>query len=71
MDTNFLRDYDDVLLPKDVQEILHIGRSSLYKILNSGTIKAFKVGHSFRIPKQELEKYVSRNLHPRKEDDHG
>ena len=29
--TDFLSSYDDVLLPEDVQKILHVGRNTVYK----------------------------------------
>jgi excisionase family DNA binding protein len=51
---NALEDYNDVLKPKEVQEILHISRSTLYKYLENGTIWAVKLGDSYRIPKQTL-----------------
>ena len=36
--TVFLSSYDDVLLPEDVQKILHVGRNTVYKYLAEGSI---------------------------------
>ena len=59
MATNtILEDYNDVLIPQDLMEILHIGRNSVYKLLEEGQIKSIKVGCSYRIPKINLIKYL-------------
>ena len=31
MNKDFLQDYADVLLPADIQKILHVGRNSVYR----------------------------------------
>lgn len=51
--------YDAVLLPKDVQAILHISRSTLYKYLADGTIKSIRIGNHYRIPRSCLEVFLS------------
>ena len=54
-----LNGYDDVLLPKDVQAILHISRSTLYKYLADGTIQSIRIGNHYRIPRTCLESLLS------------
>lgn len=49
-----LESYGDVLMPKDIQEILHIGRNSVYSYLANGTIKSIRIGGKYRIPKAYL-----------------
>ncbi|MFP3122609.1 helix-turn-helix domain-containing protein [Ectobacillus funiculus] len=39
-------------------EILDIGRNKAYELLQSGQIKSFKVGKSYRIPKICIQNYV-------------
>ena len=51
--------YDDVLLPKDVQTILRISRSTLYKYLADGTIQSVRIGNHYRIPRSCLEVFLS------------
>ena len=34
----------NVLTPADIMEILRIGKNSVYDLLNSGTLKGFRVG---------------------------
>jgi excisionase family DNA binding protein len=53
-----LRDYGDILLPKDVQQILQVGRNTVYKLLEDGTIKSIKIGNSYRIPKLNLAEFM-------------
>lgn len=50
--------YNDVLTPDEVCEILYIGKNSLYALLNSGKLKAFRNGRIWRIPKQAVVEYV-------------
>lgn len=46
-----MKDYPDVLNVKQVCQILNLGKSSVYKLLNKGEIKYRKIGNKFRIPK--------------------
>lgn len=54
-----LRGYPDLLTVKDVQEVLQIGRSTAYKLLQSGEIRAIKIRTLYRIPKRSLVEYLS------------
>ena len=55
---DFLPNYGDVLLPEDLQVILHLGRNTMYKYLKNGTIKSIVVGGKYKIPKYYLYKYL-------------
>ncbi len=55
---DFLPDYKDVLLPEDLQVILHIGRNTAYKYLRNGTIKSIVAGGKYKIPKFYLYEYM-------------
>lgn len=55
---DFLKDYDDVLLPEQVQKVLHAGRNTIYSYLADGTIKSIKVGNRYKIPKLYLFEYL-------------
>lgn len=54
-----LENYSDVLVIEDIMEILQIGRNSAYKLINSGEIKALRVGRNIRIPKVFLLDYLN------------
>lgn len=52
-------DYNpDVLLPEEAMKVLCIGRNMIYKLLQTGTIKALKIGKLYRIPKRYLQDYI-------------
>ena len=54
-----LNNYPDVLSPNDIMSILHIGRSTAYKLLYSGYIPSIRIGKQYRIPKKSLVEYLS------------
>jgi excisionase family DNA binding protein len=56
-----IRSYPDLLTVKDIQDILHIGRSTAYSLLKSGEVKAMRIGSIYRIPKVNLQDYIIRN----------
>ena len=43
----------------ETAKLLGIGRSKLYNILDSGELKAVKIGQARRIPEDELIRYQS------------
>ena len=47
-----------VLSVEDIADTLAIGRNKAYGLVNSGTIKALKIGQHYRIPKEEFIKFV-------------
>ena len=51
---------DDLVTFEEFQEILQIGRTTAYKLLNSGEIKAFRIGRIWKIPRSAITEYVSR-----------
>lgn len=56
--TEILGEYKDILLPEDIQVILHTGRNTVYDYLARGVIKSIKVGGKYRIPKLYLLEYM-------------
>ncbi|MGP6151633.1 MULTISPECIES: helix-turn-helix domain-containing protein [Bacillaceae] len=49
---------NDILTIEELMEALYIGRNYAYKLLNSGEIKGFRVGRSWRIPRTSLEEFI-------------
>lgn len=47
-----------VLTPADVMDILNIGKNAVYELLNSGQLKGFRIGKSWRISAEELERFM-------------
>ncbi len=50
--------YEDVLLPEDIQKILHVGRNTVYRYLAEGKIRSIRIGGKYRIPKLYLEEFM-------------
>ncbi len=57
-----LRRYPDLLTVKDIQDILHVGRSTAYSLLQSGQIRSLRIGSIYRIPKTYLTDYITKNV---------
>lgn len=55
-------EYNDILTIEEMCEILMIGRNAAYTLLNSGTLKAFRIGKVWKIPKKSLENYILRQV---------
>ena len=53
-----LKDYDDILLPEDVQKILHTGRNTVYNYLKDGVIRSLRIGGKYKIPKLYLLEFM-------------
>ena len=61
MNNNIFGNYKDAVNRKQLQEILGIGKSLAYKLLQSGEIKSKKVGREYKIPKQYIIEYLQGN----------
>lgn len=59
-ETAKLQDCPDILSAKDVGQILHIGRVGVYKLLKNN-IDCFMVGNTYKVPKENLIKFIERN----------
>lgn len=55
--------YSDLLTLDDFCEILLIGRNQAYTLLNTGKIKALKIGRAWKIPKQSVIDYINSASH--------
>lgn len=53
----------EYITPEDVSKILKIGRNSTYKLINRPDFPKIKLGKSFRIPKEDFEKYLDHYLY--------
>lgn len=48
------------LTPREVMDLLYIGKNTLYKLLNSGELKGFRIGKQWRVERSELRNYADR-----------
>lgn len=53
-----LENFDDILTVEQLMDILYIGKNVAYKMLNSGAIKAFRIGRVWKIPRSSIEDYI-------------
>ncbi len=53
-----LEDYADILTVDEACEALRVGYNALYALLNSGTLKAYRNGRTWRIPRLAVEEYI-------------
>lgn len=52
--------FDDILTIEELAEALKIGTSQAYKLVRSGSLKAFKEGKDWKILKLAVINYVMR-----------
>ena len=48
----------DLLTTKQLQEILQVDRTTIYRMADSGRIPAIKVGNQWRFPRQQIEAWL-------------
>ena len=53
--------YPDVMSVQQVRSALKIGRTAVYRLLDSNEIQCFKIGNAYKIPKTSLIEFVQRN----------
>lgn len=49
-----------VLSVEDVADTLAIGRNKAYALVNTGTIKALKIGQHYRVPREEFIDFIKK-----------
>lgn len=58
----------DLLTIKEVADYLRMGLLTVYKLVKTGKIPAFKIGKQWRVKKEDLEKYIeTQKLEPKKQ----
>lgn len=51
-----------ILTREEVMEVLKIGKSTFYKLIHEGTLKAFKEGNRYKVPPSSVNEYVSKKM---------
>ena len=52
---------NEFLTPKEVMNLLYIGRNTFYKMVNSGELPAFRIGKLWRVRRDDLRNW--KNTH--------
>ncbi len=55
-----LSDYDDYLTPYEVAYELALSLTTVYNLLRAGKLPGVKIGRSWRIPRDALERVIYR-----------
>ena len=57
-----LEQYNDILSVEELCELLHVGRTRVYQLLQSGELKGFRLGKTWKIPKIAVEEYIRSSI---------
>lgn len=57
-----LEQYETILVPEEICEILRIGQNEVYKMLKKKEIVAYKVDKTWRIPKENVIQYIKSKI---------
>ena len=55
-----LNNTKDILTLKELQELLHIGKNTALRLVQSGDIEAFRVGKQWRIARNSIVMYIKK-----------
>ena len=53
-DADYEEHINEFLTPREVMELLAIGKNTFYKMVQSGQLPAFRVGKQWRVKKENL-----------------
>ena len=53
-----LSEYPEVLTTDETAEVLRVGFNTLYDLLQSGKLKAYRNGRFWKIPKKSIIEYI-------------
>lgn len=53
-----LENCNELISVYEMQKILGIGKNTAYNLLKQNQINCFRIGRTWKIPKQSLEKYI-------------
>ena len=54
------KEYGDIMTVENLMDYMNIGRTTAYKLVQSGKIKTIRIGRIYRISKKSVEEYVTK-----------
>ena len=51
-------EYPDIMTVEEACEALRVGYNAMYVMLRDGTLKAYRNGRTWRIPKEAVREYI-------------
>lgn len=52
--------YQDLITIEELCEILTVGKNTAYRLLNNGEISAFRIGRTWKIPRQSVTTFIQK-----------
>lgn len=56
-----LEEYADILTTDEACEALRVGTNAMYELLNSGKLKGYRNGRTWKIPKLAVKEFILSN----------
>jgi len=56
-----LEEYADILTTEEACEALRVGTNAMYALLNSGKLKGYRNGRTWKIPKLAVKEFILSN----------
>ena len=56
-----LNNTKDILTIKELQKLLHIGKNTALRLVQSGDIEAFRIGCQWRVVRENVIQYIKRH----------
>jgi len=56
-----LEEYPDILTAEEACEALRVGYNAMYDLLNSGKLKGYRNGRTWRVPKLAIKEFILEN----------
>lgn len=53
---------NDIITVEELMELLNIGKNTAYSLLESGEVKAFRIGRIWKIPRKSVYEYVNHKV---------
>ncbi len=54
----------EIITVDELMEMIYIGKNTAYQLLNSGELRAFKIGKVWKIPKDAVSEYILTKQNP-------
>jgi len=56
-----LKDYPDILSVSDIHTILSVNPKTVYKLIDEGKIKSFRIGRLYKVTKRNFLQFLNSN----------
>ena len=53
----------EILTAQEVMDLLYIGKNTAYQLLKEGQIKAFRIGNTWKIPREAVNEIHPETMH--------